>query len=196
LRSLVRRRRYRFFSAPVGLSLDASFGGYEFRELAAADFQSTGFFQQQGRARRFVARLDDGHRCFGFVDGSNAVAYFWLTREGVAPLSFDLGLTLPPDGAYVWDCRTDQGHARRGLYREGLLRMRALHRFGSVWISCERDNVASVKGIEGAGFAGRFEVELAKVWRWRRIKRAGEQAAWRRPGALLSIAALCEGRID
>lgn len=196
MRSLVKRRRYRFFSAPVGLSLEAGVGGYEFRELAAGDFQSAGVFQEQGRARRFEARLDDGHRCFGFVAGRHAVAYFWLTREGVAPLSFDLGMTLPPDSAYVWDCRTHEGHARRGLYREGLLRMRALPGFGSVWISSEHDNVASLKGIEGAGFAKRFEVELAKIWRWRRIRRFGGQTAWRRPGALLSIAALCEGRID
>ena len=196
--SPIQQRRYLFFSASPHAVPDgfAPFGPYAFRELGAADFCSDSVFQEKGRAGRFKARLGEGHRCFGFVADGRTAAYLWLTCNGPAPLAFGLTLTLAERSAYVWDCRTDVAHARRGLYREGLLRMRALAQADAVWISCERSNAPSRAGILGSGFDERFGLDLTRAWRWRRIGRIGGEAAWRRPGATLALASLAEGRLD
>ncbi len=194
-RSIFQRRRYLFFAASAwsAASATARYESYEFRELGAADFRRGGVFCEKGRARRFEDRIVEGHRCYGFVAAGSTAAYFWCTTGATAPLAFDLALAVQPEAAYVWDCRTEQGHARRGLYREGLLRMRELAPAGGVWISCERGNVASRKGISRAGFAERFELDLVRAWRWRRIERIEGSKAWRRPGATLSLGGLADG---
>jgi hypothetical protein len=80
-----------------------------------------------------------------------------VQRAGVAPVEGQLhAFPVASDEAYIRNCETARDHYGRGLYPTMLRSMLAmLHRGGDcrrALIACRTDNVASIRGIEKAGF--------------------------------------------
>lgn len=189
-------RRYLFFStaaptaaAPTAAADAPERRGYAFRALAEADFRSAPVFAEKGREGRFIERLRLGHLCLGFVSEDGDVAsYLWLSSGRDVPFALTLRLRLPETAWYIWDCRTAERHARRGLYSGGLVRARAWMGPGKAfWISCEAGNLPSVRGIAAAGFERKCSLSLLKVGPWRRLKLGSGAAKWAPAGAALAL---------
>ena len=124
---MIRRRTVDVFQAKPGETAAGSAlaGDYRFRRLDAADFSASPLGQEKGRAKSFERRIGDGHQPWGYVAPDGTVAcYLWLSAPqfGGAPPDFELGLRarIPSGAAYIWDCRSDPRHERKGLYRHGL----------------------------------------------------------------------------
>ena len=131
-----------------------------FRHLTEDDFRQGAIFEAKDRTRRYVARLAEGHRCYGYVlEPDQTVAYLWLSgaRYGaaVSPFVWRINCAIPDDSVYIWDCRTVESWNGRGLYQDGLKRLlETCQRDGAkrAYIACDTSNAASVKGIRAAGF--------------------------------------------
>lgn len=147
---------------------DSPVEGYRFRRLTAADFEGSPLGQEKGRAGIFAQRIEQGHQPWGFVASDNSVAcYLWLSapRQGAAAPDFELGLraAIQPDAAYIWDCRSDPRHERKGLYRHGLVslvRQAMADGTKSVQIVTRRENIRSKHSIIAAGFQAAGEMRL------------------------------------
>ena len=169
-----RFRRVRTFRFRLGDPLPALAdvdGPFDFRPLDRADFERDAIFQETERRAHFIRRLEDAHRCHGFVDTEgNVASYLWVTAPafGVSEAPFEEGLfgRVAPNETYIWDCRTGRPFRGAGFYREGLKRSLVLARGNGsehAWIVCDRDNLASVKGISAAGFADAGGLLLCRV---------------------------------
>lgn len=98
-------------------------------------------------------------------------------------------LGLPEEAILIGDCFTLPAHRRRGLYRSALnavaLRLR-LHGSAAVYVEANPRNIASIRGIVGAGFVAsesitadiwfRYFIRQNRAWhligRWRSAKPA------------------------
>jgi GNAT superfamily N-acetyltransferase len=93
--------------------------------------------------------------------GSTPVAYGWSaagrTRFGSPPIAFD----VPPDNRYLFDFATLPAWRGRGIYPR-LLQAILARESGTAerfWILHHRENRASARGIEKAGFG-----RVAEIW--------------------------------
>ena len=159
---MIRRRTVDVFTARPGevAAPAGSPDGYRFRKLEAADFETSRLGQEKGRAQGFAKRIAQGHQPWGYLAPDGTVAcYLWLSAPefSEAPPDFELGLRarIPAGCAYVWDCRSDPRHERRGLYRHGLAALaRCTADIGarSVLIVTRRENTRSRDSILAVGF--------------------------------------------
>lgn len=153
--------------------------GYRFCIFTADEIIAGALVRDRGRAERFAARANAGFECVGFRDRSDEIcSYIWIGRGWSGPPDLPVwrGIRVAPGPveAYLWDCRTSDAHAGRGLYRAGLSLAAgfvATEGARTVWIECPSDNVASRRGIEAAGFAPAARLEFysafGSCW-WRR----------------------------
>jgi RimJ/RimL family protein N-acetyltransferase len=171
--------------------------GCAFREFTAEDFRAGAIFLERDRMAKFARRLAEGHRCFGHVDAGGEVAsYLWYTRCGVAvPWALHIPLHLAAGEAYIWDCRTKADMRGRGLYPSGLQNLRksaGSHGVSRLYIDCEPDNEASIRGIERAGLAAFHRMDACRLGFLRFIRSPGglphsaRSGIW--PGQLLKQA--------
>ena len=180
---------------PGGETADGDPEGLEFRALGAMDFSRGALFQEKNRARHFEQRLKIGHRCWGFVtEHGEAVSYLWLSspRFGTPTAPFELGLTcrIAPRTGYIWDCRTQTEFRNRGLYRQGLKRLRALCRadgMQSALIASDVLNGASRAGIVGAGFASDYAMAILRLLGRYFFIAAHGQILFRTPGKAVDL---------
>jgi hypothetical protein len=110
------------------------------------------------RILAFEARLARRERCYGLFEGETLLNLGWVglrTAVEAAPevgrrFSFPLSGTLP----VIYDCWTPPDLRGRGYYPVALNRMavKLLEQYSQVWIYTVETNVASVKGIQKAGF--------------------------------------------
>lgn len=169
LRRLYAMRRRTLFAAPaLAEGATALPEGYSFRELTTDDFDRGGLFRGRGRAEKFRLRLRDGHRCFGCTGASGRpVSYIWYSGAGLlVPWALGLQLRPGPDEAYIWDCRTAPAERGRGLYPAALREARRLawtEGARQLYIDCEPDNLASIKGIERAGFTAIRQISAYRL---------------------------------
>lgn len=132
--------------------------GQVFGKISERHILSGKVFDQNARRDRFLARLEEGHKCFGFFDeGGDVGAYFWVSFGRDVAVPFEGGLTaIVPDSAlYVWDCFTGEGYRRQGLYWCGLKSIQRLAvdlAKSTVCIAARATNAASINGIRKAGF--------------------------------------------
>ncbi len=124
-------------------------------ELTITHFQNDALFRENNRTEKFIRRIKDGHKCYGFLENNeNVIAYFWVsypTRKS-PPFTFGLNLKIPSTHMYIWDCRTSPDFQRTGLYRNGLIKIREKYQDKKIFINCDYKNINSIKGIENAGF--------------------------------------------
>ena len=162
--------------------------GYFFSELSLPELESCALAQQRGRIARFIRRFDDGYRCAGFKDSQGeVVAYVWIAcgdgKASSVPIWRDIRVMLADRDVLFWDCHTAEQHAGRGLYRLALrlagARL-AAHGKQCAWIESKSDNLASHRGIIGAGFVPATNLSIIDIvglyWqrtdarqRWRRL---------------------------
>lgn len=179
LRRLYAMRRRILFAAPARAEgATALPEGYSFRELTADDFDRSELFRERGRAEKFKFRLCGGHRCFGFTGVSgDPVSYVWYSSAGLlVPWALGLQLCPGPGEAYIWDCRTAPAERGRGLYAAALREARRLawtEDTGHLYIDCEPGNLASIRGIEHAGFAAIRQIAAYRLGGLRLIWPAG-----------------------
>ncbi|GAC1401097.1 MAG: hypothetical protein NVSMB52_14880 [Chloroflexota bacterium] len=135
-----------------------SVSGVSVRELLRDDIpaledamQASGVYSQ-GIAQR---RYSEDRRPYGVETDGKIVTYGWAayTPEPIGNLG--ISFRLEPNEVYIYDCATRPEYQGRGYYKT-LLRFMALHlrRRGCwrIWIGIEPGNVASQRGILGAGF--------------------------------------------
>lgn len=157
--------------------------GYRFCIFTAGEIAAGALVRDRGRAERFAARANAGFECVGFRDRTDEIcSYIWIGRGWSGPSDLPVWRSIRvapgPIDAYLWDCRTSDAHAGRGLYRAGLSRATGLvatQGARSVWIECPSDNVASRRGIEAAGFTPALRLELYSAF---------DACWWRRKGEL------------
>lgn len=186
IRRQVRRvfqvKKFTLFAVDLG-----QFGGsdavensrYEFRLLDDDDLRHHAVFDVRERRIRYSRRISAGHLCYGLFSDNGALAsYLWLSfgalTDGCAPFEWHRRWMLSPEDFYIWDCRTIETFRNQGLYRQGLLRCLEVgrsHGARCAWITCERDNIASMRGILGARFQAfaDFEILRARQVVWIRL---------------------------
>jgi GNAT superfamily N-acetyltransferase len=132
---------------------------------------------------RVPARFARGCRCFAVVDGSEVLAYGWVSTrpEWVGELSLEVAPTRGE--AYVWNCVTLAPHRRRGMYRallEGIVAMARAEGVARMWIGSVED--PAEKADADAGFAPVLHMAVTRLGplRWLRAQAA--------PGADVQLA--------
>lgn len=168
--------------------------GYAFAELSRADLDGCALAAQRGRMARFEWRIEQGYRCAGFRDSQGqVVSYIWIAqgREGPSSVAIwrDVRISLVADDVFFWDCRTAPEHEGRGLYRSALrLAADRLATSGSrrAWIETEPGNLASRRGITGAGFAPAADLTIVEFAGMRWLRDAADRH-WRRLPAPLRL---------
>ncbi|MDA1347824.1 MAG: hypothetical protein O3A47_03020 [Chloroflexi bacterium] len=108
-------------------------------------------------------------------DNGSVASYIWLTTSVDEPVSVPfasprLRLVVQRGSAYIWDCVTAPAFRGIGLYRNGLLSARSIcfeRTIQRAHIAYDGRNVASIKGILGAGFSKQLKyrlIRLGAVW--------------------------------
>ncbi|MBT3808581.1 MAG: GNAT family N-acetyltransferase [Rhodospirillaceae bacterium] len=125
-----------------------------------ADFSGPIF---KGREKRFRARKAE---CYGYRENGKVVSYFWIS-EGPQRVALwrGVGLIVPDEVIYIWDCRTAESHRNQGYFSRAIDDARRLSKDRSYWIACEDDN-ASVGPISRSFKSiRRYNLEQSKLWR-------------------------------
>ncbi len=125
---------------------------------------------------RSAARLRDGNaEGFGLVDGNGSLLHFaWVTAfDGFFLAELNAKVDAPSaDCVMIFDCWTPVSARGHGYYGQTVSRiakrMRDLGK--SPWIFSAASNVASVRGLEKAGFQRRYSLVRQRALGWQRIK--------------------------
>ena len=131
-----------------------------FRELRESDFRSSLVFKEKDREHRYIHRLKQAHRCFGFVTPTSEVAYYmWVSSPlfgvSVTPFEARLSCRIPEQAAYLWDARTAESFRGHGLYTDGMWQFKRLcyeHGAERLYTVVQQDNIAAIRGHKASGF--------------------------------------------
>jgi GNAT superfamily N-acetyltransferase len=125
----------------------------------------------EAEGSRVPARFARGCRCFAVVDGSDVLAYGWVSTgpEWIGELSVEVAPTRGE--AYVWNCVTLAPHRRRGMYRallEGIVSRARAEGIARLWIGSVED--PAEKADADAGFVPVLHFTVTRVGplRWLR----------------------------
>ena len=118
-----------------------------------------------GVRERFQQRLEDGHDFYIYSRNGDLAAYFWLSENRAAPFAFGFNVIVPENVRYIWGCRVLDKFQGQGLYKKMLQEARSSVQAHTreIFITAESDNTASIRGIESAGFAPRFDYRILKL---------------------------------
>lgn len=122
---------------------------------------------------RIQARIEAGHRCFGFFDGESLANIGWVCSGLLVLEPFKLELK-EADCSAIYDCVTFPEHRSKGIYTDTLIRLVSLLRSegaATVLIAVDPGNVMSIKGIERAGFVPHFKLVRYRRWGRDRFER-------------------------
>ena len=125
---------------------------------------------------RSASRLRDGNaEGFGMLDANGAVLHFaWATAFDEFFLSeLNAKVDGPSAGCVmIFDCWTPVSARGHGYYGQtvGLIAKRMRDRGKSPWIFSAASNLASIRGLEKAGFQRRYSLVRQQVLGWQRIK--------------------------
>jgi hypothetical protein len=146
--------------------------GMEWREFRAEDLRRLGYFKIQQFPEMIERRLKQGAICHGLLLDGRLANLGW-TQLGELELDSGAVLRDPTMGA-IFDCYTVPEYRGRGLYPKSLIgMMQKLREAGAkkAWIGVDPDNLASIRGIEKAGFGERFLFLRRRVVGLTRFKR-------------------------
>ena len=123
-------------------------------ELTKDYFNKDPLFTEKNRKDRYIERLQDGHRCYAYIQKGKIIAYFWVSdsNANLTQFAFKIKLSIPKNTAYIWDCRTAPDFKRQGLYSMGLSEISRIYSDKYLSINCIKHNIASKRGIEKANF--------------------------------------------
>jgi Acetyltransferase (GNAT) domain len=127
---------------------------------------------------RSASRLRDGNaEEFGLVDAKGAVLHFaWTTAFDKFFLSeLNAKVDGPSAGCVmIFDCWTPVSERGQGYYGQTVSQIAKRIRDGgnSPWIFSAASNLASIRGLEKAGFQKRYSLVRKRVLGWQRIKGA------------------------
>jgi hypothetical protein len=164
---MIRRRQLDVYSAKP-LKRPTSVKGYSFARLNEVHFEESEFCKP--RLDLFRSRLAEGFEAHGLVTPEGQLAYYmWLSfgnDKGWAPWAFTARISLSASSGYIFDCKTDPEHRRRGLYTSALKHARWLcyrAHCNEVLIDVEPLNNPAVRAIKSASFAKRARLEVTKM---------------------------------
>jgi CelD/BcsL family acetyltransferase involved in cellulose biosynthesis len=124
---------------------------------------------------RAAARLREGKsEGFALLDADGALQHFaWVSDfDGFFLSELNGNVKAPsPDSVMLFDCWTPASMRGRCHYGQAisLIAMRMLDRGRKPWIFSAANNVASVRGIEKAGFQRRYSLVRRRVLGWQTI---------------------------
>ncbi len=161
-------RSYHFFDAPAHEGSDYETSA-SFREIDARD--AARHNAAVSTIPLPLGRFSADHRCFGLVTAEGALlCWGWLSgsvASGIkVPWEAGLFLALPQGLAYIWDCHTTPEQRQKGHYRSLLKALRHAAKAqgaGRVLIYCNENNIASRRGILGAGFTPLIRCRVAHL---------------------------------
>ncbi len=135
------------------------------RELRLVDLVSLGYFKAKEFPEGMEERFSRNNACHGFFLGDRLATVGWSSPNY---LELDRRLEFPCSGAAgLFDFLTFEEFRSRGFYTSALLQLAVVMRrtgFARDYIAVDPGNVASIKGIERAGFRPAFRV--TRRWRF------------------------------
>jgi hypothetical protein len=91
---------------------------YEFRPFDADDLCRLAADPANDLPSEVALQLaDDGHQCFGALDGPNLVCYVWCAQRNISPEhTMGIPFSLPADACYLFKAFTVPAYRGRRLY--------------------------------------------------------------------------------
>lgn len=121
----------------------------------ASSFQSDYYLD---KFSQFIRQGDHGF--YAYIDDV-CVHRSWLVSSGVVKIHWSLSYELKPLQAFIHYCETSPIARGKGIYPEVLMHIRRNYKLAdSFLINVECNNIASIKGIEKAGFK---KVKIARI---------------------------------
>ena len=142
---------------------------YTFRKLQIKDFKNCRLASEKNRYNFFKERIKDGHEAFGWIYKEEVVGYLWLSGQKntlMCPFEAGTKLSLNKNQIYIWDCRTQEQHRRKKLFKAALINI-AENKMSNcdVLIATRGENEYSKRAILGAGFEKILEVKLYAIFK-------------------------------
>lgn len=154
-----------------------------FTDLATAALQCHDDQETLEYLMRSASRMrKGGAECFGLIDRMGRFVHFaWRCPfEGFYLAELHARVDAPsPDSVMLFDCWTPPGARRNGYYRETVTATaEQVRKQGKdPWIFSAARNLASLRGLEKAGFERRYVLVRQRVLIWQRIKGKTPQLA-------------------
>jgi prolyl-tRNA synthetase len=127
------------------------------------------------KLNQFKNRFSKGDRCFIAKTVNDEICHYsWLRERGVMHI-FEVNkkFVIQSNMCWIFDCRTKDSFKGRGIYPKLLSRLSNVllenSHINEVYIDVSAKNVASIKGIEKAGFKPTREVFL--IWKFPIVRR-------------------------
>jgi len=140
-------------AAPV-LTLTCSHLGFD-------ELRDLGYFKILSIPEEIQSRLASGAVCHGFFLNRELANIAW-TSEGY--LEIETGVVVREGGCVgIFDCFTTPAHRGKGIYTDTLIRLTSeIHAKGATaLIAVDPANIASIRGIEKAGFQLLYRLDRA-----------------------------------
>lgn len=147
-------------------------------DLSELAFAAEQYFDDRGTLNyliRAASRLREGAATgYALVDESGAFLHFaWtVTFDGFFLSELNAKVDAPaPDCIMLYDCWTPPSVRGNGHYSETISQIAALvcEEGRRPWIFSARNNLASVRGVQKAGFRRRYSLIRQRVLGWQRI---------------------------
>jgi CelD/BcsL family acetyltransferase involved in cellulose biosynthesis len=185
--SLCSQAEVRFFEwcGPVHSDSRAALGATEnvilypldLNQLASAASQYVDDESTLAYLLRSAARLREGNtEGFGLADAKGSLLHFaWVTAfDGLFLAELNAKVDGPSaDCVMIFDCWTPVSARGRGYYGQTVSQIakRMRDQGKTPWIFSAASNVASIRGLERAGFQRRYSLVRQRILGWQRIKR-------------------------
>ncbi len=114
----------------------------------------------------FRGRLTENTRCFVVVHEDRFVHATWMTARAAWTREIRRYLLPPAGDAYVYESFTHPSARGHGVYPfalKGIAAALARRGLRRVWVAVEKDNPASIKAVEKAGFGPVCEVSYRRL---------------------------------
>ncbi len=160
---------------PVPPDSSATLKAIDLNLLASAASQYVDDPETLAYLLRSASRLRDGNaEGFGMLDANGAVLHFaWATAFDKFFLSeLNAKVDAPSAGSVmIFDCWTPVSARGHGYYGQtvSLIAERVRQRGNTPWIFSAASNLASIRGLEKAGFQRRYSLVRQRLLGWQRI---------------------------
>jgi hypothetical protein len=129
------------------------------REMGFDALREKGYYKAVMFPEAIRGRLERAQRCNGFFLNDELVNVAWTTR---GRLIVERGVSIEDaDCLGIYDCFTLPAHRSKGIYKDTLVCILGSARrdgFKRALIAVDLNNIPSIRGIEGAGFAPLYEL--------------------------------------
>jgi len=126
-----------------------------YRVLDAASWEAQPYTAHMTDRHLFRGRLDRGEAFWTAQHADRIVSYCWVTRDAVEIGEIRCLIRPRPDEVYLYDAFTFEAHRGRNLYPALMYRILEHSREAGLrraLIFVMSDNIASIRGVQKAGF--------------------------------------------